>query len=162
MWVFETIKRDIENISPKGINYLQNIEDIPYNEAILLAAYLWTNCSITTNDFWYIPCRILLWKIPYSWIETNLEEIIKYVEIDWAADFEYDNLCAAFFHVPSILKNLIQYGKEKGITNEIVQDAKTFETYLPNGTSEYYLKTKEVFEDMRNAFSEIFVPKKRA
>lgn len=154
MWIFETIKKDMESIYPGSIELLQNIEDIPYNEAVLLVAYLWTNVSINTNDFWYIPCRILLWKIPYSWIENNIEEIIEHVEIDWSDDFEYDNFCAAFFHVPSILKILIQYGKEKGITNEIVEDAKIFESYLPSGTSEYYLETRKLFEDMRNSWNE--------
>lgn len=143
MWIFEQIKKDMESIYPGSLEQLKDIENVPFDKAILLVAYLWTNCSINTNEFWYISCRKLLWEIPYNWIQDNIETIIKHVEINWSDDFEYANLCAAFFHVPSILSFLIQYGKDNALTNEIIEFAKDFETYLPNGLTECYDKTME-------------------
>jgi hypothetical protein len=150
MWIHDKIKKDLEDIYPGSIKKLNNIKSIPYEKAILLTAYLWESCFVTTNDIWVISCRGLLWQIPNDWIEINVEEILQHVKIDWSDDFEYSNMCAVFVHMPTILKILIDIGKKKATTSAVLEFVNDFEEYLPNGDSYIYQKTMELFESEKD------------
>lgn len=149
MWIHDKIKKDLEDIYPGSIKKLNDIKNIPYEKALLLTAYLWENCFVTTNDICVISCRGLLWQIAKDWIELNVEEILVHVKIDWSDDFEYSNMCAVFAHVPTILKILIDIGRKKGATSAVLEFANDFEEYLPNGDTDLCQKTMRLFENMK-------------
>ncbi|WP_242859901.1 hypothetical protein [Clostridium drakei] len=149
MWIHDKIKKDLEDIYPGSIKKLNNIKSIPYEKAILLTAYLWENCFSTDNDIWVVSSRGLLWQIPNDWIETNVEKILQHIKIDWSDDFQYSNMCAVFFHIPSILKILIDIARKKVINSAVLEFVNDFEEYLPNGDMHIYQKTMELFESSK-------------
>lgn len=145
MWIHDEIKKSLAKIHPDSIRQLSKIDQLPTEKAVQVAAYLWLNCCTTDNDIWYTSSRGLLWEIPNIWIADNIDAILDQMPIDWLDDFEYANLCATFCHVPEILQTLITKGKEQITAPEVLEYAEAYEEFLPEGNSDIYCKTMEMY-----------------
>lgn len=113
VWVQEKINEDLNNIYPQSIDMLRNIDAIPYDKALRIAAYLWEGCFHSTNELWIYLCSGLLYRIPEKWITENIENILPVIDIDWEDDFEYYNLFPVFYHIPEIADKVFEYALKK-------------------------------------------------
>ena len=100
---------------------MRYIDTLPHEKAICIAAYLWKGCFQSTNDVWITICSGLLHEIPTEWLRLHIMEILDSATVDWNDDFEFYNLCAAFYHVPEILEQILAYAERKNPENHAAE-----------------------------------------
>lgn len=49
--------------------------------------------------------------LPQDWLAAHVLEILERITVDWNDGFEFYNLCAAFYHAPEILTQILEYAK---------------------------------------------------
>lgn len=146
MYAWEMIQKEILKINTNGMQYLTNIEKLPHEHALQIAAYLWECCCTTDNDFWYTIARGLLWNIPLHWTQHYTTQILQIMDVNWQDDFEYNNACVVFAHQPEILQILIDWGKQNGMT----EDATEWEKI--GCQTKYFTQTMAEFERLCDVY----------
>ena len=113
MWIQKKIQEDLENIEPQCLGKLRRVDALPLEKAVRIAAYLWEGCFQSSNDVWVVLCGGLLYMLPAEWLEAHIGEILDCLEVDWSDEFEFCNLCAAFYHLPDILRQILAYAEKR-------------------------------------------------
>lgn len=148
MWVWEKIREDLERISPQCLGALHQLDALPQEKAVSVAAYLWEGCFQSSNCLWVVLCGGLLYRIPQDWLAAHILEILERTNVDWQDGFEFYNLCAAFYHAPDILAQILEYAKEKippERTEEWISDMEE-----RAGSREHSKSILEEFERLKN------------
>ena len=154
MWVLETIRENLERISPQCPGCLRRIDELPHEKAVRIAAYLWEGCFQSTNDVWITVCNGLLYEIPLEWFQAHVMEVLDSAAVNWNDDFEFYNLCAVFYHAPEVLVQVLDCAGQRipeDHADEWLSDAREM-----MGTWEHFQMITENYERIRNLESAVW------
>ena len=146
MWIQKKIREDLENIEPQCLSKLRRINALPQEKAVRIAAYLWEGCFQSSNDIWVTLCGGLLYMLPPEWLEAHVTEVLDRLEIDWHDEFEFYNLCPAFYHLPGALTQILAYAEgriPKASAGEWLSDMREM-----MGSRKHFRQVTQYFEQM--------------
>ncbi len=112
-WVYQSIRQSVERLYAGGFEQLSQLDQLPTEIALQIAATLLEGCYNSTNTLWIQLCRWKFWQIPRDWLLKQLPALFSVLRIDWADEYETGNLLVVFQQDELLLKAVYWYAKEQ-------------------------------------------------